>query len=102
MMHDLICVSLQGPRPSNMVIERTLDNGRTWQPALYLATDCGRTFPGVPTTAPLTLEQTHCYTLPPAGSNPYQDHTVRTHQSYLFLTANILISYNQIFKCCFK
>lgn len=69
--------SLQGPRPSEFVIERTLDNGRTWEPALYLATDCEKAFPGIPTATPLRLDETYCYTLPPTEANPYQDHTVR-------------------------
>ena len=68
----------QGPRPSAFIIERTQDNGETWEPALYLATDCRRAFPGVPTSTPLRLDDTYCYTLPPTGNNPYQDHTVRT------------------------
>uniref|UniRef100_A0A3B4TXK0 Laminin N-terminal domain-containing protein n=1 Tax=Seriola dumerili TaxID=41447 RepID=A0A3B4TXK0_SERDU len=67
---------MNGPRPSALVIERTLDNGRTWEPALHLATDCRRAFPRVPTATPLTLEDTYCYTLPPIGTNPYQDHTI--------------------------
>ncbi|XP_028262926.1 laminin subunit beta-3 [Parambassis ranga] len=73
---DNLVLSFKGPRPNALVIERMLDNGRTWQPALYMATDCQREFPGVPTTSPLTLEQTYCYTLPPTGTNPYQDHTI--------------------------
>lgn len=71
----LICFSLQGPRPSALIIERTLDNGRTWEPALYIAADCQKAFPGVPTSTPLTMDQTYCYTLPPTG-NPYQDQIV--------------------------
>ncbi|KAI3370517.1 hypothetical protein L3Q82_025278 [Scortum barcoo] len=74
---DNLVLSFKGPRPSQFVIERTLDNGRTWQPALYLATDCERAFPGVPTNTPLTLDKTYCYTLPPTGANPYQDHTIQ-------------------------
>ncbi|XP_044068544.1 laminin subunit beta-3 isoform X1 [Siniperca chuatsi] len=74
---DNLVLSFKGPRPSVFVIERTLDNGRTWQPALYLATDCQKAFPGIPTTTPLTLDQTYCYTLPPTGVNPYQDHTIQ-------------------------
>uniref|UniRef100_A0A3Q1FLX8 Laminin N-terminal domain-containing protein n=1 Tax=Acanthochromis polyacanthus TaxID=80966 RepID=A0A3Q1FLX8_9TELE len=73
---DNLMLMFKGPRPSALVIERTLDNGRTWQPALYLATDCEQAFPGVPTRTPLTLDQTYCYTLPPTGTNPYQDHTI--------------------------
>ncbi|XP_070758572.1 laminin subunit beta-3 [Enoplosus armatus] len=81
-LHDLfqldnLVLSFKGPRPDRFIIERTLDGGRTWQPALYLATDCQRAFPGVPTTTPLTLEDTYCYTLPPTGANPYQDHTIQ-------------------------
>uniref|UniRef100_A0A665TFJ6 Uncharacterized protein n=1 Tax=Echeneis naucrates TaxID=173247 RepID=A0A665TFJ6_ECHNA len=61
---DNLVLSFKGPRPSTMIIEKTLDNGRTWEPALYLATDCERAFPGVPTSTPLTLEDKYCYTLP--------------------------------------
>ncbi|KAM7402795.1 hypothetical protein PAMP_018006 [Pampus punctatissimus] len=74
---DNLVLSFKGPRPSALVIERTLDNGRTWEPSLYLATDCQKAFPGVPTTTPLTLDRTYCYTLPPTGSNPYQDHIIQ-------------------------
>lgn len=70
-------LSLQGPRPSALVIERTLDNGKTWQPTLYMATNCQKAFPSVPTRVPLAMDQTYCYTLPPTDTNPYKDHTVR-------------------------
>ncbi|XP_047437735.1 laminin subunit beta-3-like [Mugil cephalus] len=73
---DNLVLSFKGPRPSALVIERTLDNGRTWQPALYMATNCQQSFPGVPTATPLTLDRTYCYTLPPTGTNPYQDHRI--------------------------
>lgn len=73
---DNLVLKFKGPRPKAFVIERTLDNGQSWQPALYLATDCQKTFPGIPTTTPLTLDQTYCYTLPATGLNPYQDHTI--------------------------
>ncbi|GAA6225593.1 laminin subunit beta-3 [Lates japonicus] len=73
---DNLLLSFKGPRPSAMIIERTLDNGRTWEPALYLATDCQKAFPGIPTTTPLTLDETYCYTLPPTALNPYQDHNI--------------------------
>ncbi|XP_030584440.1 laminin subunit beta-3 [Archocentrus centrarchus] len=73
---DNLVLKFKGPRPSALVIEKTLDNGKTWQPALYLATDCQKAFPGVPTRAPLSLDQTYCYTLPPTGTSPYQDHTI--------------------------
>ncbi|XP_049426216.1 laminin subunit beta-3 isoform X1 [Epinephelus fuscoguttatus] len=74
---DNLVLNFKGPRPNAFVIEKTLDKGKTWQPALYLATDCDRTFPGVPTATPLTLDDTYCYTLPPTGGNPYQDHTIQ-------------------------
>ncbi|XP_035517151.1 laminin subunit beta-3 [Morone saxatilis] len=74
---DNLVLSFKGPRPSAFVIERTLDHGRTWQPALHLATNCATAFPGIPTATPLTMDQKYCYTLPPTGANPYQDHTIQ-------------------------
>lgn len=82
------CGPLQGPRPSAMVIERTMDGGRTWQPAIYMATDCPKSYPGILTSVPLTLDQTYCYTLPPTGANPYQDHMVRIKP----ITDSIIVS----------
>uniref|UniRef100_A0A3Q4IBR3 Laminin N-terminal domain-containing protein n=1 Tax=Neolamprologus brichardi TaxID=32507 RepID=A0A3Q4IBR3_NEOBR len=73
---DNLVLNFKGPRPSALVIERTLDNGKTWQPTLYMATDCQRAFPSVPTRVPLAMDQTYCYTLPPTDTNPYKDHTV--------------------------
>lgn len=91
----LICFSLQGPRPSALIIERTQDNGRTWEPALYMAADCQKSFPGVPTTTPRTMEQTYCYTLPPTAY-PYQDQIVSTTQtissSQLWLLSDLEIT----------
>ncbi|XP_075996367.1 laminin subunit beta-3 isoform X2 [Genypterus blacodes] len=74
---DNLMLNFKGPRPKALVIEKTLDNGKTWQPALYLATDCGTSFPDVPTGTPATLEETYCYTLPPIGTNPYQEQTIQ-------------------------
>lgn len=74
---DNLVLNFKGPRPSAFVIEKTLDNGKTWQPALYLATDCESSFPGVPTDTPLTLDETYCFTLPPTGAHPYQDHIIQ-------------------------
>ncbi|XP_042354687.1 laminin subunit beta-3-like [Plectropomus leopardus] len=74
---DNLVLNFKGPRPKSFVIEKTLDNGKTWQPALYLATDCERAFPGIPSTTPLTLDEIYCYTLPPTETNPYQDHTIQ-------------------------
>ncbi|XP_054641853.1 laminin subunit beta-3-like [Dunckerocampus dactyliophorus] len=73
---DNLVLSFKGPRPNAMVFEKTNDNGRTWQPVLYLATDCQSSFPGVSTATPVTLDQTYCHSLPPTGANPYQEHTI--------------------------
>ncbi|KAL6111275.1 lamb3 [Pungitius sinensis] len=73
---DNLVLNFKGPRPGSFVIERTLDSGRSWQPTLYLATDCGRTFPGIPTTTPQRLDDPYCSTLPSTGANPYQDHQI--------------------------
>ncbi|XP_054472751.1 laminin subunit beta-3 [Anoplopoma fimbria] len=74
---DNLVLSFKGPRPNAFVIEKTQDDGQSWQPALYLAVNCQREFPGIPTTTPLTLDDTYCYTLPPTGADPYQDHTIQ-------------------------
>ncbi|KAK2821040.1 hypothetical protein Q5P01_023999 [Channa striata] len=71
-----LVLSFKGPRPNAFVIERTLDNGRTWKPALYLAKDCEKAFPGVPTSTPMSTDETYCSTLPSLEANPYQDHTI--------------------------
>ncbi|XP_077458649.1 laminin subunit beta-3 [Stigmatopora argus] len=73
---DNLILSFKGPRPKALIVEKSLDNGRTWQPTLYLATDCQRSFPGVSTATPLSLDQIYCNSLPPTGANPYQDHTI--------------------------
>ncbi|XP_036007193.1 laminin subunit beta-3 [Fundulus heteroclitus] len=72
---DNLVLSFKGPRPSALVIERTLDNGQTWQPALYLAKNCEEAFPGVQNTTPLSLEQIYCHTLRP-HINAYQEETI--------------------------
>uniref|UniRef100_A0AAY4C938 Uncharacterized protein n=1 Tax=Denticeps clupeoides TaxID=299321 RepID=A0AAY4C938_9TELE len=74
---DTLSMSFKGPRPKALVIERTKDYGRTWQPALFMSTDCPQYFPGVSTSKPRTLQETYCFTLPPTTSNPYLDQTVR-------------------------
>ncbi|XP_051931035.1 laminin subunit beta-3 [Hippocampus zosterae] len=84
---DNLILKFKGPRPSALVIEKSLDNGRTWQPAFYLATDCQKSFPGISTASPVTEEQKYCFALPPTETNPYQDHTIEfsplQHYPYL-------------------
>ncbi|XP_041639708.1 laminin subunit beta-3-like isoform X2 [Cheilinus undulatus] len=74
---DNLVLSFKGPRPGAFVIEKTLDKGRTWQPVLYLAENCQKSFPQVSTALPVDLDQTYCHTLPPTGNDPYQNHTVQ-------------------------
>ncbi|CAN9512145.1 unnamed protein product [Ophioblennius macclurei] len=74
---DNLVLSFKGPRPNALVIERTQDNGKTWQPARYMATDCQKSFPDVPTTTPIILDQTYCTPLPPTDDTPYHDHIIQ-------------------------
>ncbi|XP_053291489.1 laminin subunit beta-3 isoform X2 [Pleuronectes platessa] len=87
---DNLFLNFKGPRPSALVIERTLDNARTWAPSLYLATNCQRSFPGIPTSTPLKLDDTYCYTLPPTEATPYQDHTIEFNplRQYAYVPAS--------------
>lgn len=83
-----IMLSFKGPRPDALVIERTKDFGRTWQPALYMATNCGSSFPRVTTATPNTLDNTYCYTLPPTSNNPYQDQPIYFHPLHQYSNVN--------------
>ncbi|XP_062309966.1 laminin subunit beta-3-like [Osmerus eperlanus] len=74
---ETLVLTFKGPRPSALVVERTLDNGQTWQPALYMASNCRSAFPDVTTTAPRTLDQTYCYSMSPVSPNPYQDQMIQ-------------------------
>ncbi|KAM6979742.1 laminin subunit beta-3 [Aplochiton taeniatus] len=80
-LHDLyqldnLILTFTGPRPSALVVERTEDGGQTWQPAIYMATDCSASFPSVATTTPRALDHTYCYTLPSTSPDQYKDHTI--------------------------
>ncbi|XP_011611933.1 laminin subunit beta-3 isoform X1 [Takifugu rubripes] len=87
-LHNLV-LNFKGPRPSDFVIERSLDNGTTWKPALYLATDCQKVFPDIATALPIRLEEPHCVTLPPTAENPYQDQNVEFNplRQYTYVSA---------------
>ncbi|XP_068172134.1 laminin subunit beta-3-like [Antennarius striatus] len=85
---DNLALIFKGPHPNDFIIEKTLDKGKTWQPVLYLSTDCQETFPGVPRTVPVTVNDTYCHPLPPTGANPYQDQTFQF--SPLSQYANVL------------
>ncbi|CAL8340721.1 unnamed protein product [Lota lota] len=84
---DHLILNFKGPRPDALVIEKTLDQGRSWQPALYIASECQASFPGVSTATPRSLEQTYCYTLPPTGPNHYRDQMIHFSplQQYSFV-----------------
>ncbi|KAK3512952.1 hypothetical protein QTP70_031695 [Hemibagrus guttatus] len=68
----------KGPRPDALVIERSYDFGRSWTPAIYMATDCESTFPHVQAVTS-DLNNPHCYTLPSNAHNPFQDQRVYFH-----------------------
>ncbi|XP_020558993.1 laminin subunit beta-3 isoform X2 [Oryzias latipes] len=87
---ESLVLSFKGPRPGALVIEKTLDHGLTWQPALYLATDCQRSFPSIPTSSPLTLEDTYCHPLKSNGPNPNQEQTIDFSplRQYMFVPAS--------------
>ncbi|XP_061075336.1 laminin subunit beta-3-like [Conger conger] len=76
---DTLVMKFKGPRPDALIIERSTDSGRTWQPALYMATDCHSAFPSVSTSPPQNLKSTYCYPLPPITSNHYLDQTIYFH-----------------------
>ncbi|XP_033823066.1 laminin subunit beta-3 [Periophthalmus magnuspinnatus] len=84
---DSLVLDFKGPRPQALVIERTLDNGRTWQPYVYMATHCPSAFPGVPTSTPLKMDDIYCYTLPPVGYDLYKDHQIhfRPLEQYMYV-----------------
>nr|XP_015198236.1 PREDICTED: laminin subunit beta-3 [Lepisosteus oculatus]XP_015198237.1 PREDICTED: laminin subunit beta-3 [Lepisosteus oculatus] len=76
LLHNLV-LDFKGPRPEALVVERSLDFGRTWQPFLYLASDCRTSFPQISTSPPRSLQDVQCHTMPPLPPNSsYQDQTV--------------------------
>ncbi|XP_072522628.1 laminin subunit beta-3 [Salminus brasiliensis] len=85
---DNVMLSFKGPRPDALVIERTKDFGRTWQPALYMATNCASAFPRVSMASPRNLDNTYCYTLPTTSPNPYQDQRIYFHPLHQYTNIN--------------
>ncbi|KAF4097130.1 laminin subunit beta-3 [Onychostoma macrolepis] len=73
---ETVLFSFKGPRPDALIVERTRDFGRTWQPVLYMATNCPSTFPQMSTSFPRSLEETYCYTLPSTADDPYRDQKI--------------------------
>ncbi|XP_016314829.1 laminin subunit beta-3 [Sinocyclocheilus anshuiensis] len=73
---ETVLLSFKGPRPDALIVERTRDFGRSWQPVLYMATNCPSTFPQVSNSFPRTLEETYCYTLPSTTDDPYRDQKI--------------------------
>lgn len=55
---------LQGPLPAGLLIERSVDKGRTWQVYQYLAADCEATFPHVRQGRPQSWGDARCQPLP--------------------------------------
>lgn len=58
------CLSLQGPMPAGMLIERSSDFGKTWQVYQYLAADCTSAFPRVRQGQPQSWQDARCQSLP--------------------------------------
>lgn len=47
-------------RPAAMIIEKSADFGRTWKTYGYLAYDCAKLFPDIPTEFPRNLGELYC------------------------------------------
>ncbi|TNN29085.1 Laminin subunit beta-1 [Liparis tanakae] len=47
-------------RPAAMIIERSADFGRTWRPYRYFASNCTKTFPGVPASGLRHINDVTC------------------------------------------
>ncbi|KTG36823.1 hypothetical protein cypCar_00015858 [Cyprinus carpio] len=86
---ETVSFSFKGPRPDALIVERTRDFGRSWQPVLYMATDCPSTFPQVTTSFPRTLEETYCYTLPSTADDPYRDQKIHFYPLRQFADINV-------------
>ncbi|XP_048037879.1 laminin subunit beta-3 [Megalobrama amblycephala] len=86
---ESVLLSFKGPRPDALIIERSKDFGRSWQPVLYMATDCPSTFPQVGTSFPRSLQDTYCYTLPSTADDPYRDQKVHFYPLRQFTNVDL-------------
>lgn len=86
---ETLLLHFKGPRPDALVIERSADFGRSWTPALYMATDCKTAFPHVSIETTYDLNVAHCYTLPSNTNNLYLDQRVYFHPLLQFSNLNI-------------
>ncbi|NXR73991.1 LAMB3 protein, partial [Pycnonotus jocosus] len=59
---DSVVLHFRSP-PAAMLIERSLDSGRTWQVLQYLASDCATAFPRVPRGSPEGWQDPRCQEL---------------------------------------
>ncbi|XP_060040806.1 laminin subunit beta-3 [Erinaceus europaeus] len=62
-LHD-ISMDFRGPLPAGLLIERSVDKGRTWRVYQYLAADCEATFPHVRQGRPQSWGDARCQPLP--------------------------------------
>lgn len=86
---ETVFLSFKGPRPDALIIERSRDYGQSWQPVLYMATNCPSTFPRVRTSFPRSFEETYCYTLPSTADDPYKDQKVHFYPLRQFADINL-------------
>lgn len=88
-----ITMDLRGPLPTGMLIERSVDNGRTWRVYQYLAVDCAATFPHVAQGWPQSWQDARCQSLPVSpGGRP---NGAKVHLNLLDLASQIPATMSQ-------
>jgi hypothetical protein len=99
----ILSVSLQGPMPAGMLIERSSDFGKTWRVYQYLAADCASTFPRVRQGQPQNWQDARCQSLPqrPNGhlnggkvgrGNPEKASTGRNPHVHTVMRTQVVVS----------